>query len=225
MAAQLNHTLCGLCQNLSVKKLSARQEALGETNEEYGCSHHKSFSALTNSAETCALCKLFALTISRDNGWFLGGTMKAPQITDEESSSSQTEIRLLGLSFPFDQSVPPGLSHLSVGHSKRNEVLALYSEAGDDPAAKHGDITGRKVKEHPGSKESLNLVKFWLHNCLENHRECGEFSTEERPLPTRVIDLGVKGEAEALILVETNGRSGQYITLSHRWAKASEMIN
>lgn len=134
LAAQLNPTLCSLCQNLSVKKLSARQEAWddnGEITEEYGCSHHKSFFALKHSAKTCALCKLFVLTIGQDNGGFLGGTIKASHLTDEESSSSQTEIRLMGLEFPFDQSIPPGLSHLSVGHNKRNEVLALYSEAGN----------------------------------------------------------------------------------------------
>lgn len=46
---------------------------------------------------------------------------------------------------------------------------------------------------------------------------------ENRPLPTRVIDVGTN-EEEAPILVETNGRSGQYITLSHRWPNASEMV-
>lgn len=46
---------------------------------------------------------------------------------------------------------------------------------------------------------------------------------EDRPLPTRVVDVGTN-EEEALILVETNGRSGHYITLSHRWPNASEMV-
>ena len=78
--------------------------------------------------------------------------------------------------------------------------------------------------DHPGSKQSLNLVKCWLHDCLEKHRECSELFTEDRPLPTRVIDVGGNEKEEAPILVETNGHSGQYITLSHRWAKASEMV-
>ena len=134
LASQLNPTLCNLCQNLSVKKLSARQEVWddnGEITEEYGCSHHKSFSALKDSADSCALCKLFVQSIGQDNGGFLGGIIEAPHLTDDELSSPQTEIRLLGLEFPFDQSVPPGLSHLSVGHNKRSGVLALYSEAGN----------------------------------------------------------------------------------------------
>lgn len=135
LAAQLNPTLCSLCQTLSVKKLSARQEAWddsGEITEEYGCSHHKSFSALKHSAETCALCKLFVLTIGQDNGGFFENTIKGSPLTDEILVSSQTEIRLMGLEFPFDQSVPPGLSHLSVGHQSRSGVLALYSEVGNN---------------------------------------------------------------------------------------------
>lgn len=36
--------------------------------------------------------------------------------------------------------------------------------------------------------------------------------------------MGVNEKEEAPILVETNGRSGQYITMSHRWASASEMV-
>lgn len=132
-AAPLNPTLCSLCQTLSVKKLLTRQEAcndVGYITEEYGCLHHKNFSALKASAQTCALCKLFVLTIGQDNGRSFGNTIKAPHLTDEELASSRTEIRLLGLEFPVDQSVPPALSHLSVGHSSRSEVLALYSEVG-----------------------------------------------------------------------------------------------
>lgn len=131
--AQLNPTLCALCKNLSVMKLSARREVRddnGEVNEEYGCSHHESFAALEDSAKTCALCKLFVQTIGLDSGSFIGGLVEAAQITEDELRSSDTTVRLLGLEFPYDQNVPPGLSHLSVGHTRRSEVLALYSEEG-----------------------------------------------------------------------------------------------
>jgi len=80
------------------------------------------------------------------------------------------------------------------------------------------------VEEDAGSHEGLNLVKRWLRGCLENHRECSGSSMEERALPTRVIDVRVDGEVEAPCLVETNGVVGQYVTLSHRWAKPSEMV-
>lgn len=38
-----------------------------------------------------------------------------------------TEIRLLGLEFPYDQTQSLRLSHLSVGHALQSGVLSLYA--------------------------------------------------------------------------------------------------
>lgn len=54
----------------------------------------------------------------------------------------------------------------------------------------------------------------WLEHCISNHSECG--SGQEKPLPTRVLDIGSL-EEPSLRVYETQGEKGQYACLSHCW--------
>lgn len=63
----------------------------------------------------------------------------------------------------------------------------------------------------------MHLAKQWLKECQEYHAYCKDI--HERPLPTRVIDIGPNGESPRLLI--TQGRKGQYLTLSHCWGKVS----
>ncbi|KAK4125622.1 HET-domain-containing protein, partial [Parathielavia appendiculata] len=56
-----------------------------------------------------------------------------------------------------------------------------------------------------------------LDSCLANHAECNA-GLDSSPLPTRVIDVGISfGDGDPVKVLETNGLSGKYLTLSHCW--------
>ena len=89
----------------------------------------------------------------------------------------------------------------------------------DSQAAKNGDIVGRVVLA-PGN---LSNVKLWLWNCLLQHKEClppvADYSESYKPrLPTRVINVGSSNDDITLLVTE--GLTGDYLTLSHRWGTA-----
>lgn len=84
----------------------------------------------------------------------------------------------------------------------------------------HPDIRTRTpVSHHSGSAESLQLARRWLDECAQNHKNCEVPS--DTPMPTRVIDVGENGRDP--ILMETNGRSGRYATLSYCWGKKPQL--
>jgi Heterokaryon incompatibility protein (HET) len=59
-------------------------------------------------------------------------------------------------------------------------------------------------------------VQHWLGHCDSNHK-CAPILPE---LPTRVLDLGEAPYPEQIKLVETKGRNGRYIALSHCWGSS-----
>lgn len=63
--------------------------------------------------------------------------------------------------------------------------------------------------------ETLQLMRYWLQTCLERHSDCREQT--EAKLPTRVINIGSNSDKQPPYVMETHGRSGTYVTLSHRW--------
>lgn len=66
-------------------------------------------------------------------------------------------------------------------------------------------------------------MKVWLRDCLSRHEQClppaatASASYESR-LPTRVIKIGTSNDY--ISLLETGGRVGDYLALSHRWGSA-----
>jgi hypothetical protein len=59
-----------------------------------------------------------------------------------------------------------------------------------------------------------DAAKEWLRFCGEKYPRCLPLS--DRPLPTRVIDLGDK-DSSRVHLVESHGLLGRYVALSHCW--------
>ncbi|XP_014554914.1 hypothetical protein COCVIDRAFT_82223, partial [Bipolaris victoriae FI3] len=57
-------------------------------------------------------------------------------------------------------------------------------------------------------------AKEWLRFCGEKHPRCSPLG--DRPLPTRVIDVGGK-DSSRVRLVVSHGRFDRYIALSHCW--------
>jgi hypothetical protein len=99
---------------------------------------------------------------------------------------------------------------------------SLYSQLGLVPTL---DI------EHPGFMRNAMVLQEWIHECEQNHnccqitlggrrlQDCGDFPR----LPTRVIEVTAVPNPQGSFcvlarLVLTNGKRGQYLTLSHRWS-------
>ena len=73
----------------------------------------------------------------------------------------------------------------------------------------------RDVPTRTNDPSSLALVTKWMRLCTTKHMQCIRKATTE--LPTRVIDVsGARGGSDVR-LVESEGRSGTYVALSHRW--------
>ncbi|KAI0176112.1 heterokaryon incompatibility protein-domain-containing protein [Hypoxylon sp. FL1284] len=65
------------------------------------------------------------------------------------------------------------------------------------------------------SETNFAVARDWLQKCCETHRECPQDTS--MPLPTRVIDVGISGDAPAPRLLVSSGAEGRYATLSHCW--------
>lgn len=67
-----------------------------------------------------------------------------------------------------------------------------------------------------GSLTCLAMLRSRLNDCRQTHKSCRE--SPDAPLPARVLQITVKEEGKlAVQLIQTNGRTGRYLCLSHRW--------
>jgi hypothetical protein len=80
----------------------------------------------------------------------------------------------------------------------------------------------------PGIPDSLDRVSKWMEVCETQHPNCitvvqklGDADHEQARLPTRVIDVGPRDGTCDPLLLESNGRRGYYLALSHCWGRAN----
>jgi hypothetical protein len=84
----------------------------------------------------------------------------------------------------------------------------------------NGTTSSRFVEDNPGSDEAFSRAKTWIGNCLAEHQFCK--TNDNVPLPTRVLDIGTADETGQVKLMQTNGKPGKYVALSHCWGGISE---
>jgi hypothetical protein len=84
------------------------------------------------------------------------------------------------------------------------------------------DVITRPALPSSDSPNTFDLVNCWLNACLSKHDACkkalcGTEIDESTPpvLPTRIIHVGAPDAALRPRLIETNGKLGHYVTLSH----------
>ncbi|OTB03176.1 hypothetical protein M426DRAFT_12765 [Hypoxylon sp. CI-4A] len=69
---------------------------------------------------------------------------------------------------------------------------------------------------HVRSTPTLGLGRAWLQACLSAHDCCPKL--QDRPLPSRLLHISKDMPDKLSVkLVECNGKSGKYLTLSHCW--------
>ena len=103
-----------------------------------------------------------------------------------------------------------------------HEILTRIS---DSPAAQGHDVVGRYYGDDPRSEDHFLAIRSWLNSCL-SHKKCQEsasgrsqINAQDAALPTRCIELTNKN----ILLCETKGQRGSYLTLSHRWGPLTEI--
>jgi len=85
-------------------------------------------------------------------------------------------------------------------------------------------LLGRKVESDPASESSLAIAEKWLTECVTTHQTCGRMASKERPLPTRIIDVGSNNPEQDPHLVVTGGMHGSWAALSYCWGGDSDFI-
>jgi len=76
-------------------------------------------------------------------------------------------------------------------------------------------IPGRLLTADAASSIAMRRIRRWVLSCDLEH-EC---SSADVPLPTRVLDVDADLTYRGIKLIETYGRTGRYITLSHSWGQ------
>ena len=76
----------------------------------------------------------------------------------------------------------------------------------------------------PDSDSCLSVASGWLFDCLTKHETCRRIFQEEKALPTRVLDVGLKGEEHQVRLLVSDGACGSWAALSYCWGGDSTFI-
>jgi hypothetical protein len=107
----------------------------------------------------------------------------------------------------------------------------------DDPLALSGDVVGRITEPISDSEQSFARLKQWYHDCLGSHTECYPgrslglamptqiTKVEDRPLPTRLINIGSADGKRNPFLWECGGSRGCYAALSYCWGTSTPIYN
>ncbi|KAL1606224.1 hypothetical protein SLS60_003626, partial [Paraconiothyrium brasiliense] len=101
-----------------------------------------------------------------------------------------------------------------------------------DSASTSGDAVGQYAIQKTNPKELASVIKPWLKICMEQHSQCsktlsGDLIATSTPLPTRCLEVKEHDTAVRKIrirLVETASRTGDYMTLSHRWPAPPKVL-
>lgn len=92
-----------------------------------------------------------------------------------------------------------------------------------------GHVCSTKPLSSDHSLEAFELIRSWIDDCLLHHDACkttvsGDAIGENimPRLPKRVLDIGDAPYSPFVKLVETHGRSGRYVSLSHCWGSITK---
>lgn len=182
--------------------------------------HHNNLQSLSNSAEQgCSLCT----SIWQQCAKFLPADVHArrsPLPTGEFG-----EQITLGLSnwSPEAEGMPYFIAVQQLPKHAVNNLATfdVYVEPGCAPAG-FETMLGNTVQTDSASEASLKVAKAWHQECLATHQKCINMLSQERPLPTRVIDIGDPRRNPRLIV--TDGQPGSWAALSYCWGGHSTFI-
>lgn len=193
-------SLCETCSRLDLHDL------VDDDNEVQDLILHGSIAILKYNVPSCDLCKLFYTSITDKLH------REGVEIEEAAWSDSESPVILRGIQYQDENYEARGLCWVKIRCDRLSPRAYCYFSfypATETPAL-DDVILGRRIKP---PVEQLDLMREWVRSCDTSHTSC---RSEPRPLPTRVIDVGLGGQTEPRLLV-TRGAVGRYMTLSHCW--------
>ncbi|KAJ8130175.1 hypothetical protein O1611_g3458 [Lasiodiplodia mahajangana] len=102
-------------------------------------------------------------------------------------------------------------------------VFSLYRSPGPDTGRNQGIQIGSPNLPEAGSDTYFRILQCWLEHCDHNHKNTtcrpAPQTSSLKDRPTRVIDVGKKGDAKVLLHETQPGDVGEWIALSHQWGE------
>ncbi|KAL5323650.1 hypothetical protein ACEPPN_008190 [Leptodophora sp. 'Broadleaf-Isolate-01'] len=113
------------------------------------------------------------------------------------------------------------LVELQVVYGKDSYPARVFTTKDDVSSDKN---LGRPVYHNAKCPGTLDLMKSWFSDCVQNHPECDSSpnsSVLDPLLPSRVIDVGDSSSLDFVPrLLAPGPQRGRWATLSHRWGQA-----
>ncbi|KAI1085981.1 HET-domain-containing protein [Rostrohypoxylon terebratum] len=228
--------ICGICKRITFVDLCR------------GFEHELTYRETIESGRTCKFCRLMVCSFSRrqvlakayevnnDYEAFIPQLLHLPMIARQQHPVGNPHA----MGFPLTEHFIDCPNHLSWqvlhGMSKEGEVHGCFNDGSTITlTAPEGSaflcpriIETREIDE-ANCERNNSLLYTWLRNCVDYHMGCrisfggsnyDDSDTSGPILPTRVIDIGPIDGSEAPRILNTEGKRGAYIALSHRWGKA-----
>ncbi|ROW17088.1 hypothetical protein VPNG_01025 [Cytospora leucostoma] len=216
---QSDPLLCHACSGMSLKALRSDR----------GYLHSMKFEDLLRSAEDCPLCERIQFNMRNAVRFHV---QRREQIDDPREALQLFAEYLVEQHDLHPTDPTPVILRIDRGgHSGSNEEFLVTGTIAIAPTMGIAWVPfwGRMIL-HDDDKESIRLIrprgsdvevlerlKEWLKVRLAEVPSWSD-AAEEKPLPTRVLDLGDADAMEGdLRLVETDRQNGQYVALSYCW--------
>ncbi|KAK3648345.1 hypothetical protein LTR56_007462 [Elasticomyces elasticus] len=161
--------------------------------------HQPTFAALEHTASTgCDFCKLLHKAT-------LLSVVKENQCSTEDAPARLHEDDVLDV--PFMLSAVPIIQAQKSGHRRQFWHGVSYQRE-----SRHWTL--KSPRWYLTSQRNFDLYQSWVQNCSLEHQQCP--ANVVSTLPTRVLYVG----AGSLRLMKSQGRKGEYATLSYCWGAA-----
>lgn len=198
--------LCTVCQNFPFVDILQKPEpdlshiVTYRSQNKNIIPHHTTLEALSQAAkEGCPLCSLvFEDLRSQDDPHFPLVVYAIERKRQDLDADGSPAVGTPGIEFAETYHWKPDRSHWTLPFY----VVPVVGSPG--PLITHS-VPWPTVED---------AAKEWLRFCGEKHPRCSPLG--DRPLPTRVIDIGGK-DSSRVRLVVSHGRLDRYIALSHCW--------
>jgi hypothetical protein len=175
--------------------------------------YHEVRTLLCNSSDDCHLCSLIAAIIAPPTKSLL------LRETDPETAVDSKDFTLEYLGGPPQKII--------MARSSQAIMTLRYMQLKDLTASGKRFIT--PAAPHTKSAESNQIIRTWIHECLNRHPECIAIErarVENRFLPTRLVHIEPRQESFRIKICSSAHltSSVRYATLSHVWGTSRHLI-
>ncbi|KAK5654622.1 hypothetical protein OQA88_6943 [Cercophora sp. LCS_1] len=193
-------TLCKVCNRLDLKDF-VDWDGMAEQ-----ISHHRSFSALESSAQTCSLCALIHSSL-------------LPKLDPEDPNNRAHPVYLRAVLLVDDDidTEAGGIFWIKASCHAAYVYLNLHPSPTSPVPIPATTIIGRPITP---PEQNLALLRTWLAHCTTAHKTC----SVPGALPTRVINVGLPTDDFVRLETTVPGTVTPYMTLSHCWGPTPHLV-